>query len=63
MFAPMTPMTERTRIHNEQLLSERRTATFALPKMHITTPLRKLFSTRRPAMQRQSRTSAEVYGC
>jgi hypothetical protein len=63
MFAPMSPLTERTRIKNERLLAEQhREASFALPKLN-TAPLRKLFSVRRPATVPQLRAAAEVSEC
>jgi len=62
MFAPMSPLTERTRIQNEQQLQAPHETSFALPKFNMTA-LRKVITVRRPAMQRQPRTAAEASGC
>ncbi len=62
MFAPMSPLTERTRIQNEQQLQARHETSFVRPTLNFAA-LRKLFVVRRPAMQRQTRTAAEVSGC
>ncbi|MBI5957223.1 MAG: hypothetical protein HY866_00715 [Chloroflexi bacterium] len=63
MFAPMTPMTERVRIQNERALAQHQNTAFALPKMNVTAPLRKLLSVRRPVAQDQSPAPADAVGC
>lgn len=61
MFTPMNPMTEHTRIQQEKPLRERRKAPWLLLK--VVAALRKLFSVRRPEMDRRpTQPRSEAYG-
>jgi hypothetical protein len=53
MFAPMSPLAERTRIQNERQIAESRMASRSLPGVNVLTVLRNAINNRPHESQRQ----------